>query len=448
MRSRENIGRRLAILLTSMIALLIIMCFGRTAQATQRFMDERAGLLAGQLSSMETLAKKAENDYRLQTGGTGQFVTGGTGQDANGGTGEITQDGSDEPAARIAITGGTGDFTTGGSGEEVAVKKAVASNPTKPEPKPAAAEQPAPAKNVYAALTGPDEMNVAHCVPQHFELRSSDMDGAKLYVEKGADWYALKQSCLSKYFRTDAEGVIRANPVQTTIPWCRIEGRIEFDPSRYQDVLSDIKPLVLGAPANLDFIDECQAEGSLGLALQERQLLKLSAVNDEDEAEESATAEPQAQAPKAPSEEATVSVAPAETPDKPEPRPADASQEALAPDGSLQNSPVPDAGAGGQSGDVELPSGIPTNASDVQSTWRQGTDEADAWRADWLLWDQKFQSVRHGMILLRATSPPSVTSLWPKWPEFHGDLLPRLVLIFHGDSFNTSAVTYFGASRY
>lgn len=126
--------------------------------------------------------------------------------------------------------------------------------------------------------TGPDKQRVAGCAPEHVTVLESGKDSVKLYVDKGAAYDAIVRSCFSKDYRTDAVSVVEENYVEKTIPACILpDKRIELDPTRYAEILSGKRKLVLGGPPNLEFHKECQAKGGKPwVALQGRQVLYLA----------------------------------------------------------------------------------------------------------------------------------------------------------------------------
>lgn len=326
------------------------------------------------------------------------------------------------------------DPETGGTGVNVPAAT-VKTKGAEPEvPKPAAKKRTA-----YSSLTGPDKSNVAHCAPEHFTVRESDGDSVKLYVDAGAAYDQLARSCFSKKYRTDAVSVVEENYVEATIPACIMPGgRIDLDPTRYSEILSRKRKLVIHGEPNLEFHKQCQAKGGKPwVALQGRQILWLAGKDKPRHVWPSQAVASSANAHSTPigslqTPAEPTSAAAAASPDAgsvAEPNLGAAPQMSSMPaaDASIQSGPVPseesEAGAaanpvapvpddGIQPGWLEesLPGGTSQPPTDGGSALR--TDQAPGMSLGLLSptdWTWTVQGIRRGTEILRATSPPDKT---------------------------------------
>jgi hypothetical protein len=177
-------------------------------------------------------------------------------------------------ATRLAESEANSHMEAGDTGESVTDNSVKTHQATPPEE----AKSPPKSQTVYAGLTGPDEGHVAHCAPEHFVVRTSDKCSVKLYIEAGATYDSLARSCLAKRYRTDAVSVVEENYVEVTIPACILPGgKIELDPTRYSEILSGKRKLVMNGEPNLEFHKQCTAKGGKPwVALQGRQVLWLA----------------------------------------------------------------------------------------------------------------------------------------------------------------------------
>lgn len=114
------------------------------------------------------------------------------------------------------------------------------------------------------------------CVPEHAELLFVDADKLTFYVDKGAQTDALL-NCLGPDFRRETKReYIESLPSVNTIPWRRINGRIELDPVRGNPAKA--LKTDLNGPPNKEFLDESQEMGAeIGFALQGRQRITFTA---------------------------------------------------------------------------------------------------------------------------------------------------------------------------
>lgn len=149
--------------------------------------------------------------------------------------------------------------------------------PPKKEPAKPSAPPPPPDK---MELAKGDQLGLASCAPRHLRVRYSSDIMVQLWVDKGANWWELQNSCLAKRFKVDAKSITSFNSVEKTIPWWMDDkGRVHYDETRYQDVLSGKRKLERGGRPNLEFFDKYSGEGYYGVAFQGYETLVLFSQN-------------------------------------------------------------------------------------------------------------------------------------------------------------------------
>ncbi len=295
-------------------------------------------------------------------------------------------------------------------------------------------------KEAYAGLTGPDKLNVAHCAPEHFILRKSDKDSAQLYVDAGAAYDQLARSCFAKHYRVDAVSTVEENYVEATIPACILpDGRIGLDPTRYSEILSRKRKLVIHGEPNLEFHKQCQAKGGKPwVALQGRQILWLAGKDAPRHAWPSEARSPAQNGQPSANVDPPAPDASAAAENAPDSGPVNSgnlgsavivSSEGSEPDASVSDAAVSseeDAGSDEAQGapdeegtglpnwlEESLPGGTSTPPADRDSRLRitPGLIQAIG-PPQSALWAWTAQSVRHGHDILRATSPPGKSPIY------------------------------------
>lgn len=330
----EGKMRRIALFFSFIVSLLLVLCHGQPAEATQRFMAERSGQALSLLNSMaqdpDAVAcvrraclevpyrERGVRHQRLDACKLDHFrriasVMSGNKQEpqlrsysldqavpppdallCERVTGQVEP--SEEAELDLAFLREQEEKLAALKAEQARASQVAAVQPTAPvnvgnDVVPAAVQkrhdpsldgfvsvEDELRKQAYAELTGPDKLNVAHCAPEHFTVRESDEGSVKLYVDAGAAYDELARSCFSKHYRTDAVSVVEENYVEATIPACIMpDGRIDLDPTRYAEILSHKRKLVMHGEPNLEFHRQCQAKGGKPwVALQGRQILWLA----------------------------------------------------------------------------------------------------------------------------------------------------------------------------
>lgn len=144
-----------------------------------------------------------------------------------------------------------------------------------PEPEEPASNPPTLAGVGSAAATGGVW---GACLPPHTSWVSKDAGKMVIYVDAGADYNALPYAWCLRDYDTTPRGVIEANAVEKTIPYCKKDGKRNFDPTRYSEILSGKRKLEIGGKPNVSFLDACEKDGGdVSLALQGKQRLTLLA---------------------------------------------------------------------------------------------------------------------------------------------------------------------------
>lgn len=478
--SSEGKMKSVALFFMFVASFLCIVCFGRSAEATRKLVSENAGRALSLLSSMaqdpdavdcvrracleEPYHESGQRHQGLEACKLDHFRRIASVMDANGRgprlrSYALDQDapppdalvcesvtGRAEPSEeteldlaflrqqeeKLALLRSGYNPETGGTGANVQAGTVKAKAAGTEVAKPAAKKRTA-----YSALTGPDKSNVAHCAPDRFTVRESNDSSVKLYVDAGAAYDELVHSCLSKRYRTDAISVVEENYVEATIPACILsDGRIELDPTRYSEILSRKRKLVLHGEPNLEFHAQCQAKGGKPwVALQGRQVLWLAG-KDAPRQTWPSQAQPSGQVaqPSAAVEPPAASVSAENVTG---PKPADSgnlgassivSSAEREPDVSASVQPVSSEGDAGadtaqdvsdeEKGsapsypDESLPGGTPPPA-DTDSALRilPGPNPATGPPQRPADWSWTVQGVRRGSCLLRATSPPGGSPL-------------------------------------
>lgn len=349
MRSKVGLTRRLAVFLSFVIGLLVVMCFGSSAEATTKFVEDKGTQALGLLASMGhdpdavdclrqaclTVPFQNETERHVRIEACKQdhlarvrsAISQGTSRlrAMSLSTSAMTPDrltceaftGQREPSfeetadagllgeteSRLAslkarIQPNSSAVAQTGSGTKVSatvpasVKTASPRN-RKHETLATVEDELHRADGKYAGLVGPDKMGIARCAPDHFVVRRSDDSSAEFYVEQGAAYDELARSCVSKTFKTGAVEVVEANPVEATVPACIMpNGTITLDPTRYSEILSGRRKLELGGKPNLEFHKECVAKGGKPwVSLQPRGILKLAAKGTDDVSRDRPSAE-------------------------------------------------------------------------------------------------------------------------------------------------------------
>jgi len=489
LRSKVGLTRRLAVFLSFVIGLLVVMCFGSSAEATTKFVEDKGTQALGLLASMGhdpdavdclrqacltvPFQNETERHVRIEACKQGHLsrvrsaISQGmsrlramslstsplppdrltceafTGQrepsyEETADAGLLGETESRLASLKARIQPNPSEVAQTGSGTKVSatvhasVKTASPRN-RKHEPLATVEDELHKVDGKYAGLVGPDKMGVARCAPDHFVVRRSDDSSAEFYVEQGAAYDELARSCISKTFKTGAVEVVEANPVEATVPACIMpDGAITLDPTRYSEILSGRRKLVLGGKPNLEFHKECAAKGGKPwVSLQPRGILKLAAKDV-----------PNGQKDVAPAEVAKTDHADAVA-ESPVATAVTMSLDGGTSDGTrirvevyslLPAGEPPDASV---QPDVSSPAKVEETDAEPCGGWtsqpmgpaapvdEEALLDTGQGKALALPWSLAFQGMRRKPFLLRATSPPGMADLGLRGnaarPDFHCD---------------------------